>query len=796
MSCCSPALDLAESEGRVLGADLRGETLKHAGRRGLDGRVTYVFSVPAVHCGACIAAIEDALRKLPGVVSARVNLTLRRLTVVLASESAHSGTTPLRLLETLQRLGYPATPVDLGDLDELAREKESGKLLLALGIAGFAAANVMLLSVSVWSGADEATRDLFHLISALIAVPAVAISGQVFFRAAFVALRAGRLNMDVPISLALLLSLGLSLYESLSGGAEAYFDAAVTLTFFLLVGRYLDQLMRERARSAVLGIARLAAKGATRIIDGDLIVVPIDEVVPGMHLRVPAGERMPVDARILAGASDLDRSLVTGESEPVSATPGLSVEAGVLNLTGPLDVEAISSAKDSFLAEMTAMMEAAEQGRGAYVRIADRMARLYAPAVHCLAAAAFFGWLIATGGDWYQAITVAIAVLIVTCPCALGLAVPVVHVVGASRLFQAGILMKDGSALERLAEIDTVLFDKTGTLTTGTPRLARVDNLSDEASAAARALAARSHHPASRAIREGLAAGEEPELEAVREIAGSGVEAMIAGRYARLGRPGWVAEIAAAEVWSFGSDRRNRLEGGVARGQKGSVAFAFAGAPMATFSLDEAVREGAAPALTALRGARLSVELLSGDGEAAVRRLASMLGIERAACRQAPADKIARIHALQAEGHHVLMVGDGLNDAPSLAAGNVSMAPASACDAGRLAADFVFTRESLDAVPFALSIARRAKRLVKGNFGLAILYNTVAVPLAMAGFVTPLVAAIAMSASSILVVANSLRLARKGQAADRNMGEVRKRRGRLAPSLEQPLRAEGVDVAA
>ncbi|MCE7026533.1 heavy metal translocating P-type ATPase [Jiella avicenniae] len=796
MSCCSPALALAENEERATGADLRGEELKHAGRLGVDGTATYVFSVPAVHCGACIAAIEDALNPLAGVASARVNLTLRRLTVVLSPEGAPSGTTPFRLVETLQRLGYPATPVDLGDLEQLAREKESGKLLLALGIAGFAAANVMLLSVSVWSGADEATRDLFHLISALIAVPAVAISGQVFFRSAFAALGAGRLNMDVPISLALLLSLGLSLYESLSGGSEAYFDAAVTLTFFLLVGRYLDQLMRERARSAVLGIARLAAKGATRIVDGDLVVVPIDEVTPGMHLRVPAGERMPVDARVIAGASYLDRSLVTGESEPVSATAGMRVEAGVLNLTGALDVEAISGAKDSFLAEMTAMMEAAEQGRGAYVRIADRMARLYAPAVHCLAAAAFLGWLVATGGDWYQAVTVAIAVLIVTCPCALGLAVPVVHVVGASRLFQAGILMKDGSALERLAEIDAVLFDKTGTLTTGTPRLSRTDVLSGTENAAARALAARSHHPASRAIRSGLGAGVEPELEAVREIAGSGVEALVDGRRARLGRPGWVAEIAAADGPRGDEGLGHGIEENRRRGEKGSVAFAFEGAPISTFSLDEAVREGAVPALATLRDAGLSVELLSGDGEAPVRRLAGMLGIERAACRQSPADKIARIHALQGEGHQVLMVGDGLNDAPSLAAGNVSMAPASACDAGRLAADFVFTRESLCAVPFAVDVARRAKTLVKTNFALAILYNAVAVPLAMAGLVTPLVAAIAMSASSIVVVANSLRLARAKRRGGPLAGDVPGRKTVAATAAETAPEGKPLELPA
>ncbi|MCB8838589.1 heavy metal translocating P-type ATPase [Aurantimonas sp. VKM B-3413] len=741
MSCCSPNYDLVTAEENVAAsADPKAQELRRAGRVAEDGTVIYVFAAPAIHCGACIGAIERALGPLPGVVEARVNLTLRRVTVVLES----AGISPLPVVQTLARIGFPATPVDLGDLDQLSRERESNRLLIALAIAGFAAANIMLLSVSVWSGADAATRDLFHLVSALIAIPTVAVAGQVFFRSAFSAVRGGRLNMDVPISLALLLSLGMSLVESLTGGAEAYFDAAVTLLFFLLVGRYLDSRMRERARSAVLGIARLAAKGATRIDGGEQVYVPLDEVVPGMTLRVPAGERIPVDGKVVAGSSDLDRSLVTGESDPVAVAAGARIEAGTLNISGSLDIEALTDARHSFLAEIMAMMEAAETGRGSYTRIADRMARLYAPVVHILAAATFLGWLIVSGGDWYHATYTAIAVLIVTCPCALGLAVPVVHVIGAARLFEAGILMKDGSALERLAEVDTVVFDKTGTLTTGTPRLAATDILPGEAADAARALAARSSHPASRAVRDGLANGTDPDLRDVREVPGCGIEAVIDGRPARLGRREWVAEIAAEYHEPTGAS---------------GPAFAFAGGPLARFDLAETLREGAVTAVPALKAAEhLSVQLLSGDAELPVERVATSLGVEDFTSGLTPAGKIDRIRALQAGGRTVLMVGDGLNDAPSLAAADVSMAPASACDAGRLAADFVFTRDSLEAVPFGHRIALKAKSLVRQNFGLAILYNGFAVPLAMAGLVTPLVAAIAMSTSSIVVVANSLRL--------------------------------------
>ncbi|MEH6720479.1 MAG: heavy metal translocating P-type ATPase [Aurantimonas endophytica] len=766
MSCCGGGLaaGVAGETGDPARL-LKAEELAHAGRLQDDGTVQYVFAVPDISCGRCISTIETALASLEGVVSARVNLTMRRVTVVLDKVDRPALIVP----ETLERIGYRATSIDLGDLDVLGQQRESAQLLKALAVAGFAAANIMLLSVSVWSGADAATRDLFHLVSALIAVPTIAYSGQVFFRSAFAALRGGRMNMDVPISLGVLLALAMSLAESLTGGEEAYFDAAVTLLFFLLIGRFLDQRMRERARSAVTGLARLAAKGVT-VVEGDALrYVPLDEVRPGMILRVAAGERVPVDAEILRGSSALDRSLVTGESEPSAAAVGDRIEAGTLNLTGSLDMLALKAAKDSFLAEIVRMMEAAEVGRGHYVRIADRMARIYSPAVHILAAASFLGWLVATGGDWYHALYIAIAVLIITCPCALGLAVPVVHVIGASRLFEAGILMKDGSALERLAEIDRVVLDKTGTLTTGTPRVVRADIGEGAPAAWARALAGHSTHPASRAVRAWLGAGPTLPLVDIQEVAGCGIEGRSDdGRLVRLGRADWAAEIASP--------------GGALPGN--GPAFAVEGGACGGFVLAETLRPDTAAAIGALARARLGVELLSGDAAGPVDRLAQGLGIDRFASSQTPAMKIARIHALQAEGHRVLMVGDGLNDAPSLAAGDVSMAPASACDAGRQAADFVFTRDSLMAVPFAHRIALRAKDLVRQNFGLAILYNCFAVPLAVAGYVTPLVAAVAMSSSSVIVIGNSLRLTRGGSE--------RRLSGRQAPQqLPETLAASG-----
>lgn len=715
------------------------DALLHSGEALAKGGFKYTFSVPSIHCGGCISRIERAVSALPGVENARVNLTLKRLHVVVRSQHAI-----IEVDDTLKRIGFPATPIDLGDVSDSDGDRKAASLLRAMGVAGFAAGNIMLLSVSVWSGADGPTRDLFHLISALIAIPVVIYSGQVFFRSALTALRGGRLNMDVPISLAVLLALGMSLFETLTGGADAYFDAAVTLLFFLLIGRYLDQHMRDRARKSVVSLSRLSAKGANRIgPDGKLVYVPLDVIAPQMHLRVFPGDRIPVDGTILRGSSDLDRALVTGESALVPAGEGDRVEAGTLNVTGSIDLVVTKTADQSFLAEVMKMLEAAENGRGNFVRIADRMASIYAPAVHLLALAAFIGWFIISGGDWHRALTIAIAVLIVTCPCAMGLAVPVVHVVGATRLFQNGILMRDGSALERLAEVDHVVFDKTGTLTMGDANVTSFTRLGGRVRSRIKALAANSSHPASKAIAQMLEDAPEMGLDSVSEKPGFGVEASIDGTVMRLGRPDWVAEIAAH---------------GEALPDGGRLGFAMSGAKPVWFGLEETMRAGAQDALSSLQRQHVSSEILSGDSAEPVQRIAEQLGIDHVGAGETPASKFARIKQLQAAGHKVLMVGDGINDAPSLAAGHASMAPASASDIGRQAADFVFTRDNLRAVPFAIGIARRAGRLVRGNFALAILYNCIAVPLAMAGYVTPLVAAIAMSASSILVVGNSLRL--------------------------------------
>jgi P-type Cu2+ transporter len=693
------------------------------------------LSVPTIHCGGCVQKIERMLGVLPGVEQARVNLSTKRVAIRWRGES------PPPLIATLNAAGHEAHLYDAG-----AEEKDTvlRELVRALAVSGFAASNIMMLSVAVWSGADPASRDVLYWLSAAIAFPALIYSGRVFFRSAWRALSRGRTNMDVPISIGVLLAFGMSLYETIHHGAHAYFDASISLLFFLLIGRTLDHMMRERARTAVKGLARLAARGALVLQpDGKHFYVPVNEIEPGMTILLAAGERVPVDARVAQGRSELDCSLVSGESLPQPVAKGSVLQAGTLNLTAPLTIVATAAAKDSFLAEMTRMMEAAEAGRSSYRRIADRAARLYAPVIHLTALLTFVGWMIAVG-DAHRAVTIAIAVLIITCPCALGLAVPMVQVVAARRLFERGIMVRDGGALERLAETNHVIFDKTGTLTQGAPQLVDGDRTGRRALAIAASMAVSSRHPYSLAL---AAAGQARTTTPVAltdlcEHPGSGLEARIGDVVYRLGRPEWAIADHATPPAEW--DRLN-------------VVLSENGQLLGGFSFKDALRSGTPEAIAALTSKGMPVEILSGDREEPVRRLASALDVPHVA-QVSPGEKVAYVAAIAASGRKVLMVGDGLNDAPALAAAHVSMAPASAADVGRNAADFVFLRESLAAVPQALEIARDASRLVRQNLLFALAYNAVAVPVAILGQVTPLLAAIAMSMSSIIVVGNALRL--------------------------------------
>jgi Cu2+-exporting ATPase len=691
------------------------------------------LSLPSAHCAACIAAVEEVLEAQPGVTSARVNLTLKRVMVEAAPD-----VTAETLVPILASIGYEAHELDTGTIAATATDRAGRDLLMRLAVAGFASMNVMLLSVSVWSGASDATRDLFHWISAAITFPTIAFSGQPFFRSAWGALSARRLNMDVPITLAILLALVTSLWETSLSGEHAYFDAALALTFFLLAGRYLDHRTRSIARSAAEELAALEVPRALKLVNGQPVETPIAELSVGDLLLVRPGGRMPVDGEIVDGQSELDRSLLTGETLPVFAEPGQRVSAGEINLTGPLTVRASAVGRDSSLHRMAELVAVAESGRSRYTPLADSAAKLYAPGVHILSALSFLGWL-AYSGDVRTALNIAAAVLIITCPCALGLAVPAVTTAASGRLFRKGLLIKDATALERLSEVDTVVFDKTGTLTTGQPVLRAVHSHDRHDLALAMALAMGSHHPLARALVDTAnRAGITPaQVEALREVPGFGTEGIWQGQPVRLGRAAWVGAEALPVTATY-----------LRVGQGAPVPFRFV----------DSLRPGVREMIADLHGDGKQVILLSGDTAPAVEALAEDLGLARWHAETLPEDKAQLVASLADQGHKVLMVGDGLNDTAALAAAHVSISPASALDAARVASDMVLLGNDLSPIAEALTTARSATRRIRENFQIATVYNVIAVPIAVIGLATPLVAALAMSLSSITVSLNALRL--------------------------------------
>ncbi len=689
-----------------------------------------ILSLPTIHCAACISAVERGLADAPGIRTARVNLSLKRVTV-----DADPDVTPDHLVVRLAAIGYEAHELDPSLLSDARGDITGKNLLMRLAVAGFAMMNVMLLSVAVWAGAEAATRDLMHWISAMIALPTIAFSAQPFFKNGWSALRVGRLNMDVPISLAILLAGAMSLFETMQSGEHAYFDAALSLTFFLLAGRYLDHRTRASARSAAQELAALEVPRALKMVDGVEVLTPVAELAVGDVIVVKPGTRMPVDGLILTGESEIDRAFLTGESLPAYVGPDTPTSAGEINLTGPLTIKVTAPSKESALHRIADLVALAENSRNKYTSLADRAAAIYAPGVHLLAAIAFVVWFVISQ-DLRLSLNIAIAVLIITCPCALGLAVPAVTTAASGRLYRKGVLLKNATALERLAEIDTVIFDKTGTLTLGTPTLNQPESYATRDLKLAIALARHSAHPLAQAL-AALAQTNLPDVTDVTEVPGRGIEAKLNGERVRLGRASWV---------------------GAPPSQQTATTLQIGEAPPVSFTFSDQIRPGMTALMAELDQMGFDIHLITGDADAAAQDIADRLGIQNVTANALPEDKLNIINKLAQSGHKTLMVGDGLNDTGALTAAHVSISPASAIDAARVASDIVILGRDFSPLSDCIKTARSARARIKENFGLAAVYNMIAVPFALLGFATPLMAALAMSASSITVTLNAWRV--------------------------------------
>ncbi|MCL2714069.1 MAG: heavy metal translocating P-type ATPase [Alphaproteobacteria bacterium] len=710
------------------------------------------LAVEGVHCAGCMSKIERGLSAIPDVTLARVNLTDQRV----ALEWREGTLDPARFIDRLAELGYKAYPFETAAAEAVEVE-HSRFLLICLGVAAFAAMNVMMQSAAVWFGLfsrdmTPETRDFFHWMSAVIALPAGAFAGQPFFRSAWRAVKSGNVNMDVPISIGVILVLAMSLVETINHAEHTYFDAAVMLLAFLLVGRVLDQNMRRRTRAVAGNLAALKAETASKFVNGEEIAeVPVAAIRAGDIVLLRPGERCAVDGTVIAGRSEVDQSLITGETMHVTAEPGTAVYAGALNISGALRIQVSAAAEGTLLSEITKLLDNALQARSRYVRLADRAARLYAPVVHGLALLTMLGWVVA-GAGWHDAIVTGVAVLIITCPCALGLAIPAVQTVASGALFRAGVLLNAGDAIERLAEVDHVIFDKTGTLTLPELEVGNAGEIPPDVLKLAGQLALSSHHPAAAAVAR--SAGATAPLVGAIEEPGQGVHAEADGVALRLGRPSFCGaeDLAAATLAG--------LDGSV--GASASVVCFARGDDKFVFIVHQGLRDDAGVVVAGLRKRGIAVEIVSGDREAAVAAVARELGVETWSAAATPADKIARIVELKGRGVRLLMVGDGINDAPALAAAHVSISPITAAHLSQATADMVFLGKPLGAVLTAIDFSRKAHLLMRQNLWLAIIYNVLAVPMAIAGVVTPLIAAAAMSGSSIVVMLNSLRGRRAG----------------------------------
>ena len=725
------------------------------------------LSIQGMRCAACVWLLERHLRAQPGVVEATVNLGAERAELRWSDDEARLST----LLAEVEKLGYRAHPYR-PDWQEAARREEYRAALRRLMVAGLGAMQVMMYAVGLYAGAlqgmAENHRFFLRCVSALVATPILFYSAQPFFGGALRDLRNRRLGMDVPIALALAIAYGASLYATATRTGEVYFDSVGMFVFFLSVGRFVEMRARQRASAAVEAALRRPPEMATRLAaDGGDELVSVYELVVGDRVLVRPGESFPADGRVISGRGWVNESMLTGEHWPREKREGDEVVGGTQNGESPLTVLVERTGADTVWSGIVRLVDRAGQERPAIARLADRVAQVFVPTVLVVSAITALAWWRI---DPAQAFWVALSVLVVTCPCALSLATPAALTAAAGGALRRGLLLRSGHALEVLQRTTHVVFDKTGTLTEGRFRRRGCDVVGTLGEAKCLAIAAAlerwSEHPIARAF-DDVDAGALDVGDAVAS-AGAGVEALIDGRRYRIGSPAWVRELSAAALPD------------AAPGSATSVLLGDEGGLLCRFELEDTPRAQARETVRRLRGLGLEVELVSGDGEGAVTALASRLGIGRARGGASPEAKLAIVKTLQDEGAVVLMVGDGVNDAPVLGAAQVSIAMGGGTDLARGRADGVLLKEDLAAVADVIELARDTRRVMRQNLGWSIAYNLLALPLAASGHITPYWAAIGMSLSSLVVVLNAVKLGKPSRRASGGEPLVRGREAGLA----------------
>jgi Cu2+-exporting ATPase len=724
----------------------RPELVERLTRAEPGGARSITVLLEGMRCAACSWLADKALHLQSGVLDVSVNPATARARLVWDPTKVRLGD----LLRVLEHVGLRPHPL-AGEPAEQFAILERRTALKRLAVAGFGMMQVMMFAVPLYigetSGMDPGIRELLRLVSMLVSVPVALYAGWPFYAGTLQALRARSISMDVPVSIGIVLAFAASAWNALRGHGEVYFDSVTMFVFFLALGRYVEMIARHRAGSVADALARLAPVTARRARDGAVEDVQAMELVVGDELLVRTGEVFAADGMVAEGAGRVDESMLTGESTAIAKEPGSRVHAGTQNLGAPLRVRVEAVADKTVLSGIVALLERAQAERPRLARAADRAAAWFLSRILVGAAVVFAAWWFV---DPSRAFSATLAVLVVTCPCALSLATPAAIAAATSALARRGVLVAHSDALETLAKATHVLWDKTGTLTKGLIRVEEVRVLSDvpeaECLSLTLALERMSEHPIARAF---LASGTgSAAARDVAVVAGQGLEGTVGGRRLRIGHPSFAAGLAPSLAVPDGLYGESWVCLGDARGL------------LAAFRLTDQMRPEAGECIARLCVLGLDSEIVSGDEDAAVARIAARSRIERHESRLSPEAKLERLKTLQAGGAVVVAVGDGINDAPLLRGADVAIAMGRGSALAQTSADLILVRDSLDALPETVKLARRTQRVVRQNLAWSIIYNIAALPLAAFGLVPPWLAAIGMSLSSVAVVLNAMRLSR------------------------------------
>ncbi len=719
--------------------------------------------VEGIHCAACVWLIEHGLADLNGVLTANVNMAHHRLQLRWNRDQVLLSA----VLKRLAQIGYKAVPYNQEAAEGVAAKRHKA-LLYRMAFAGFGVMNIMWISIALFAGATSASaidpehKHFFHWISLLIATPVLVYSGWPIIRSGIRGLINGQLSMDLPVAIGALATYAYSVWITLSGSGEVYFDTVVTFLFIILVGRYLEGISRRNASSATNRLMELQPRSALRLLDGETELVSVRALRLVDQVLVRPGDKIPVDGRVIEGHSDISEAMLTGESQPVVKNVDDRVVAGTVNGQGALVVQVEQLGKDTALAKIIHMVESAQGSKAPIQCLADRIVPWFVATTIGLATVSFFFWL---RQDFDTALLAATSVLIITCPCAFGLATPMGIAVSVGHGSKHGLLIKNGAAIEALANITHVVFDKTGTLTEGQLSVSALhinpaQALSEEKILALVAAAeSRSEHHIARAIvsyaKQQGSDLNSVQVETFQSIPGLGLEVVVDGHKLLVGNRA-LLEQQQLSLPSALLDIQNRVQadGGVA------VLVAINGQVAALIAVQDQIRAEASSLVAELRQRGIGLTLLTGDSQAAANKVASELGGMAVIAEVLPQHKGQVIAELQAKGERVVMIGDGVNDAPALARADVGIAMGGGTDVSMDCADFVLMDNALQRVLFGIDLSHQTLRIIRQNIKLSLGYNLVLVPLAMAAMLTPVFAAIAMPLSSLAVIGNALRIRR------------------------------------